>query len=214
MYTMTNKRGSIFSELKFHSRLKQILSETDTTQQELADILGVQRQTVSLYVNGQIRPDISALSAIGQHFDVTTDWLLGLTDDRKKHPTAVDEMGLSEESIDKIKSYNEYGNYGQKLETSSLDMIISHIDFEELLGTLDEAFHRCHKTLIAHSHGETETAGEKVAMQAAKELGGTRWTVITSAKYAQYLIYRAQQLFNRIISDISEVESIEDVMEY
>lgn len=211
---MAHKKGNIFSELKFPNRLKQILSETSTTQQELADILGVQRQTVSLYVNGQIRPDISALSAIGQHFDVTTDWLLGLTDDRKKHPTAVDELGLSEESVDKIKSYNVYRNYGQKLATSSLDMIISHIDFEELLGTLDQAFYNCYEALIAHSNGETETAGEKVAIQAGKELDGTRWTVITSAKYAQYSIYRAQQLFNRIISDISEVESIEDAMEY
>lgn len=80
---MTHKKGDIFSELRFPSRLKQILSETGTTQQELADILGVQRQTVSLYVNGQIRPDISALSAIGQHFDVTTDWLLGLAEHKK-----------------------------------------------------------------------------------------------------------------------------------
>lgn len=126
----------------------------------------------------------------------------------------MDELGLSEESVDKIKSYNEYRNYGKKLETSSLEMIISHIDFEELLGTLDEAFYSCYEALMAHSHGETETAGEKVAIQAAKELDGTRWTVITSAKHAQYSIYRAQQLFNRIISDISEVESIEDVMEY
>ena len=89
---MTRKKSSTIENVKFSERLKQILSETNTTHQELADILGVQRQTVSLYTNRQIRPDISTLALIGQHFGVTTDWLLGLTADRKKHPTATDEL--------------------------------------------------------------------------------------------------------------------------
>lgn len=211
---MTRKRSNVFVDLKFPDRLKQILTETNTTQQELADMLGVQRQTVSLYVNGQIRPDIGALSTIGQYFDVTTDWLLGLTSDRKKRPIATDELGLSEESINKIKSYSKGRNYGHVRAFSSLDAIISHIDFEELLGTLDEAFGNCSEALMAHSCGETETAGEQAAINAAGELEGTRWTVITSAKYAKYLVYTSQQLFNRIISDISDIDSIDDIMEY
>lgn len=55
---MTRKKSSTIENVKFSERLKQILSETNTTHQELADILGVQRQTVSLYTNRQIRPDI------------------------------------------------------------------------------------------------------------------------------------------------------------
>ena len=211
---MTRKRSNVFTELKFPERLKQILSETGTTQQELADILGVQRQTVSLYVNGQIRPDIGALSAIAQYFDVTTDWLLGLTADRKKQPTATDELGLSEESVNKLKNFRGGRYYGHAWTSASLDAIISHVDFEELLGTIDAAFSSCREALTAHSCGQTETDGERVAIHAAKDLEGTRWTVITSAKYAQYLVYASQQLFNKIISDISEVDRVDDIMEY
>ncbi|MBR3704722.1 MAG: helix-turn-helix transcriptional regulator [Oscillospiraceae bacterium] len=211
---MTRKRNNVFIDLNFPERLKQILTETNTTQQELADILGVQRQTVSLYVNGQIRPDIGALSAIGQHFDITTDWLLGLTSDRKKRPIATDELGLSEESVAKIKWYSNDDYFKETRVFSSLDAIISHCDFEELLQTLDHAIRLCSETLRAHSCGETETAGEKAALHAADELEGTRWTVITSAKYAQYLVFASQQLFNRIVSDISDVESIDGIMEY
>ena len=202
---MTRKKSSTIENVKFSERLKQILSEINTTHQELADILGVQRQTVSLYTNGQIRPDISTLALIGQHFGVTTDWLLGLTADRKKHPTATDELGLSENSAYKLMAYGESRICGRVRKLSSLDMVISHDDFEELLETLDSAFGKCSEALMAHSCGETEASGD---------LEGTRWTVISSAQYAQYLVYRAQQIFNRIISDISEVEKLTDIMEY
>lgn len=211
---MTRKKSNVFTELKFPERLKQILSETGTTQQELADILGVQRQTVSLYVNGQIRPDIGALSAIAQYLNVTTDWLLGLTADRKKQPIATDVLGLSEVSVNKIKNYSKGKEYGHVRAFSSLDTIISHDSFEDLLETLDAAFSSCSEALMAHSCGQTETDGERAAICAADKLEGTRWTVITCAKYAQYLVYASQQLFNKIISDISEVDRIDDIMEY
>lgn len=211
---MTRKKGNSIESIKFSERLKQILSETNTTHQELADVLGVQRQTVSLYVNSQIRPDINTLALIGQHFGVTTDWLLGLTADRKKHPTATDELGLSENSIYKLMTYGESRICGRVRKLSSLDMVISHDDFEELLGTLDSAFGSCSEAFMAHACGETEASGEQLAIEASGDLEGTRWTVITSAQYAQYLVYCAQQIFNRIISDISEVEKLTDIMEY
>ncbi|MBD5149641.1 MAG: helix-turn-helix transcriptional regulator [Oscillibacter sp.] len=211
---MTRKKAASFTTSKFSERLKQILIETNTTHQELADILGVQRQTVSLYVNGQIRPDIDTLAIIGDHYGVTADWLLGLTEDRKKHPTATDELGLSENSIHKIRNYGLNRIGGRVRTRSSLEKVISHDDFEELLENLDTAFSSCSESLRAYSCGYTEMSGEQLAIDAAKDLEGTRWTVITSAKYAQYSVYKAQQIFNRIISDISEVEKLDDIMEY
>lgn len=211
---MTRKRASAFIELKFPNRLKQLLTENSITQQELADILGVQRQTVSLYVSGQIRPDINALAVIAQHFCVTTDWLLGLTDDRSRMPVATDELGLSEQAVAKITNYAQGRTFGRVRAFSSLDMIISHDDFEELLESMDNAFSHCSEVLMAHSCGETEAAGEDAAINAADELEGTRWTVVPDTHYARYLVYSAQQVFNRMISDLSKVEEVCDIMEY
>lgn len=116
-----------------------------------------------------------------------------------KHPTATDELGLSENSAYKLMAYGEGRICGRVRKLFSLDMVISHDDFEELLKTLDSAFGSCSEALMAHSCGETEASGN---------LGGTRWTVITSAQYAQYLVYRAQQIFNRIISVIAAAVSM------
>lgn len=211
---MTRRTGTAFPNLKFSERLKQIMSESNSTHQDLANVLGVQRQTVSLYVNGQIRPDIESLAIISEHFNVTADWLLGLTNDRKKVPIATDELNLSEESINKIKSYTSLPSSRAHKNVVALDCLISHIDFEELLYDIDSAIRSCDKVLEAHSQGTTEMSGEKIAVEAHKLLDGTRWTVITSAKYAEYLVYETQRIFNRILWDITDADKIHEIMEY
>ena len=77
---------------------------------------------------------------------------------------------------------------------------------------MDNAFSHCSEVLMAHSCGETEVAGEEAAIRAADELEGTRWTVVTSTHYARYLVYSAQQVFNRMISDLSKVEEVCEII--
>lgn len=211
---MTRKTEPTIYNLAFPSRLRMLLSESGVSQQELGSVLGVQRQTINMYVNGQIRPDIDALAIIAQHFKVTTDWLLGLSNDRNIVPIATDDLQLSETAIRKIKNYHEERTFGYRRAFSSIEAIIEHDDFEELLEDLDKAFSECSEALAAYSSGYTESDGEKEAIKAADYLENTHWTVITSAKYAEYLVYRAQQVFNKIINDISDVEKVHDTMEY
>ena len=54
----------------------------DTTQQQLAKFLNVTRQAVSLYLNGAVLPPVEKLVEIANYFMVTTDYLLGLTDEK------------------------------------------------------------------------------------------------------------------------------------
>ena len=48
------------------------------TQVELANRLGVAKQTVSNWENGNIQPSIEMLIRLANLFNVTTDYLLGL----------------------------------------------------------------------------------------------------------------------------------------
>lgn len=64
----------------FPSKLRDLLSERHVTQQELADICDVTRQSISQWQNGFTSPDIAALRKIAEYFHVSTDYLLGLTD--------------------------------------------------------------------------------------------------------------------------------------
>lgn len=52
----------------------------DKTQGEFADFLGISRPTVGFYENGTRIPDALVLRQIAEKCDVSSDWLLGLTD--------------------------------------------------------------------------------------------------------------------------------------
>ena len=66
----------------FSERLSDLMKERGLKQQDLADVLGIKRQTVSLYMTGQSMPDAAQLKNIAMFFDVFADWLLGLTDEK------------------------------------------------------------------------------------------------------------------------------------
>ncbi len=86
----------------FPQRLSFMMKERKLKQQDLADVLGVKRQTISLYMTGQSMPDAEQLRKIARFFEVSADWLLGMTDDRDRRVRAVDDLGVSKEAIDNL----------------------------------------------------------------------------------------------------------------
>lgn len=57
--------------------LKALRDMNNLTQQQMADILGIQRPTYSRYENGERQPDFGLLCEISQKFNVSVDYLLG-----------------------------------------------------------------------------------------------------------------------------------------
>lgn len=70
----------------FAQRLTEIMKERGENQTTLAAKISaqlgtIQRQTISLYMNGQSKPDTERLTALAKVLNVSADWLLGLADD-------------------------------------------------------------------------------------------------------------------------------------
>lgn len=61
----------------FSERLKELRKEKQLTQQELAEILGVKRNTYSDWENGKSEPNYKKLVKIADFFGVSLDWLFG-----------------------------------------------------------------------------------------------------------------------------------------
>ena len=73
-------RKAVTDDFKvFSKRLAALMKERNITQEELAHELGIKRQTVSLYKNGQSTPDAAQIKNIALFFGVSSDWLLGLS---------------------------------------------------------------------------------------------------------------------------------------
>lgn len=66
--------------MEFAERLKQLMKETNTSQQMLAQNIGYTQRAVSKWINAQAEPTATAVVACAKYFGVTADYLLGLED--------------------------------------------------------------------------------------------------------------------------------------
>lgn len=108
---MPRKRMTVINELynkPFPSALRELMRERNTTQQELADVLGKTRQSISYYCDGSSSPDWETIAAIAKFYSVSSDWLLGLTDVRSSNSDihAVCEFtGLGENAVINLNAH-------------------------------------------------------------------------------------------------------------
>ena len=69
--------------MEFNEKLVKLRKEKGMTQEELANEIGVSRQSVSKWELGECEPDIAKLKEISKLFHVSTDFLL--LDDEELH---------------------------------------------------------------------------------------------------------------------------------
>ena len=66
-------------------RIKDLREDNDLTQRQLADFLHIKQNTYSQYENGQRQLPIEALIALAKYYNTSTDYILGLTEERKPY---------------------------------------------------------------------------------------------------------------------------------
>lgn len=67
-------------ENNFKSTLKELRTEKEIGQVQLAAAIGVSKGIISLWENGQREPSMSSLIMLAKYFDVSIDYLVGLSD--------------------------------------------------------------------------------------------------------------------------------------
>ncbi|MDD3305571.1 MAG: helix-turn-helix transcriptional regulator [Acetobacterium sp.] len=93
---------SKITENVFKDRLSELMEERDINQRELADEIGISKQTISFYVNGKRLPDIDNFNLICEFFKVSADYMLGKTKSKSINmeiSTMHEKIGLSDEAI-------------------------------------------------------------------------------------------------------------------
>ena len=95
------------------SRLAELQGNMSTT--EFADKLGLSRQTVGFYLNGERIPDSETLIKICKSCQVSADWLLGIE---------VEELGLSQKSISTLRNVRDLAESEEMI--AGLNMLLEH----------------------------------------------------------------------------------------
>lgn len=65
------------------TRLSEIRNEFGYSQSEVAKYLGITRQAYGHYETGVREPDNTTIVKLSKFYDVSTDYLLGITDEKK-----------------------------------------------------------------------------------------------------------------------------------
>lgn len=73
------KAGEIFAK-----RIKELREESGLGVRELASKIGISHAAISLYENIKRTPDIDTCRAFANYFNVSGDYLIGISDERRK----------------------------------------------------------------------------------------------------------------------------------
>ncbi|MBQ9963522.1 MAG: helix-turn-helix transcriptional regulator [Clostridia bacterium] len=70
--------------MDFFERLKEVREDHDLTQAEIAVVLKTTRQQVGKWENGVQMMGVDKYIALARHYNLSVDYLLGLTDEPRK----------------------------------------------------------------------------------------------------------------------------------
>ena len=119
------------TKLTLGERLKDLRIERGSTLEELAAQTGLSKAALGKYETNE-SGDISlfAITKLADFYGVTTDYLLGLVEN-KKHPDAVlADLHLSDEAVDVLKS--------GKLNNRLFCELVTHPKFPRLMARSEE----------------------------------------------------------------------------
>lgn len=63
----------------FSIRIKEARIEAGYIQEQVAAETGISQQNLSKYENGKLEPDLEKLGKLAQFYNVSIDWLLGVS---------------------------------------------------------------------------------------------------------------------------------------
>ena len=96
-------------------RLQELRKDKGVSQADLANLLGVSSNTISSYECNRSDPDDNLKIILAKFFDVSLDYLLGLTDEpysfQRRRNTVVIPTDFSDDDIAEIKEYIMYITY-------------------------------------------------------------------------------------------------------
>lgn len=116
----TNRSDHFYDALP--TRLRELMKDSHVSQKQLAEALGITRQSISQYCDGSSQPALNNLITIAEYFNVSLDYLLGRievasTSINKRE--ICDTTGLTSKSVDILKRLK----FDPKTETSSPNML-------------------------------------------------------------------------------------------
>lgn len=121
-------------EKEMGERIATLRAEKEETQQQLADSLGVKRETIKFWEGGNRQIKGGDIIKIAKHFGVSTDYLLGISDIKAPETSiqaVCDITGLSEKTIFSIQFFKGLNN-------KELNAMLTNDCFRDILSSMGQ----------------------------------------------------------------------------
>lgn len=182
----------------FGIRLLNLREYSGESQEYLAKSIGITQQSLSRYESGQRMPNSEVLIKFSQHFKVSIDYLLGISDIKSINQdikVVCDLTGLSEYSIFKLQEIKEKPYF--EIINKILEDVEDVYNFEKILSDI---FSLCNEIV------KTEAFAKAVC-----ELADVKFSLYdnsTNSIFFRNILIQLQSNLNNSYADISKTEEI------
>ena len=161
----------------FKERLNELFVESGKSIPAFAEQMGVSRQAMGFYLNGDRKPDVPILFKICEACNVSADYLLGRSDVKSPSADLKNSMlftGLSEAAVTSLHNMNAH------LDLSGLDFVLQQ---EELLPAIINNINWCIAAIRkSRSMSAEDLLAELAYTKAARDEGAPAFSIQDRAR--------------------------------
>jgi len=157
---------ALYSKARRFNIARRMLPEEQRSMESIESATGIYKSLIQSLEDDDNDRDVGykKIATLARHYMVSTDYLLGLSDDYHIQPAAVDELGLTPEAVDRIKNLNrdciifndkncdDFGDRLNEVQCSGLadvSKFVGRVDAVDILNRLIESryFHQIISTV-------------------------------------------------------------------
>lgn len=197
-------------------RIETLRKSKDETQQQLAEALGVRRETIKQWEANDRQIKAKNLFDLTVHFCTTADYILGITRDNSPRPTDIDQLGLKQTTIDALKFghfevFSKYANSRFRIQDifdilassnpAQLEFALMNITGAvELARRADILLHEDKSALVFHTPEEDEDAVKcNYIHKCIEDVESEGYAVLPGEMALEYLCDNAANIIRDII---------------
>ena len=214
--TQKNRKAKFYDEV-LNVRLRELMDGEDFRTEELANAVGIGSSGVRMWYTGYARPDIEKLPMICKFFEVSADWLLGLSEAQSMDMGSrqiSEETGLSDHALMNLMSLNNVpehpkqgdGIYSQLSAQEMLWLINRFIeDINTVYAIADKAneYINIRNAVDDYDYAEYDDSSVPTIMKMGGECFGMTFNFTYGKETADYLAYMCQKHFLDFVEGIA-----------
>ncbi len=189
----------MYRELTIGERLKDMRTNRRLRLEDVAEQTGLSKSALGKYESDDAGGmNHYAVVRLAEFYGVSTDFLLGLTENKRHPNTALDELHLSDDAIDVLKS--------GKINSRLLSELISHVDFRRLMVDMEIYVDRIASMRIQDLNALLEAVRQAVIEKYAPDEDDLHLRTLQAAQIQEdeYFSHLMHEDMDRILRDIRE----------